>query len=366
MPADFWDAFERLRDADPCKQDPLFDPHLVRLLAPLRPDTCILTAVEAGEPVGFWPIHKRPGGWARPLGGPFSDWHAPIRKLGVEIAPHEFLKQCSLSGLTMHGFQPCANGPVSDGCERMAANMTDLSHGFEAYLEEQRKQFPKHFKKMRRMQRNAERDFSEVTYSIDDQDPAAFEWLLEKKRTQYVRTGRHDVLASDWSQGYLDALRHGATDTFGLKLCTMRFDGKLAAAELNMASSRVLHGWLTGFEAEYAYYSPGYMLQHAILELMEPEGLVVYDAGPELDYYKKYYANFVLPIDRGVMRSSASSASPARLFGSGWRAAEDSMPEKIGNLMGKTRRRMDQILLSETKFSRRAGGVMAALKGAAD
>ena len=51
-----------------------------------------------------------------------------------------------------------------------------------------------------------------------------------------------------------------------------------------------------------------------------------------------------------------------RLAGAGWRRLEGALPEAVGGLMSKSRRRFDQILLSETRLGGRIGGVLGALR----
>ncbi len=103
MPDDLWAAYTHLRNADVLKDNPQFDPHLVGLYASVRPDTRIVVALQADNPVAFWPMHIRPGYWARPLGGPFSDWHGPIIKPGVGLTDIEMLAGAGLGGMPVHG-----------------------------------------------------------------------------------------------------------------------------------------------------------------------------------------------------------------------------------------------------------------------
>jgi len=358
----FWQAFREMRDADPRYDDPFFDPEFARMIGNLREDTRIAVAFGAGltGPVAFWPLHVRSGGWARPIGGPFSDWHGPIVQLGLGVDPADMLKGAGLSGFTSFGMP----GHLSAGHieTRVGANMTDLSMGFDAFLESQRQKYPKHFKKIRRMQRNMDRDFADITYHIDDQSTEAFDWVMERKRQQYVRTGKHDVLGPDWAQTLMMRLRRHSSERLRARLSTLRFDGRIAAAEFNLQSDTVLHGWITAFDTEFHYYSPGYMLQHEILRRMPDLGLTTYDAGPGLDYYKKYYCNYQLAVDEGALRAAEGARVMPRVLPGTWRAAEAILPGAAARLMGKVRRRTDQIMLAETTLGGRARGFAAALK----
>ena len=143
---------------------------------------------------------------------------------------------------------------------------------------------------------------------------------------------------------------------------TLRIDGKIVAAEFNLCSDRVIHGWITGFDTEYSKYSPGYLLMHEILKQMDNMEQSIYDAGIGLDYYKKYYTNFQLPVDTGALRVQSPSGLP-RFMAEGWRLTEGSLPGVAGRLMGKVRRRTDQIMMSEMTMGGRLNGIAKALKG---
>ncbi len=361
MNADFWQAFHDIRNASSANDDPFFDPEFARLVGGLRSDTFIGVAFDAGkaEPIAFWPMHVRPGGWARPIGGPFSDWHGPVARVHDPVDPTEFLAAAGLSGFTAFGMP----GHLSWGHldERVGANMTDVSAGWEDYLAAQTKLYPKHFKKMRRMGRNMQRDHAEIQFEMDDTSREAFDWLIERKRAQFVRTGRHDVLGPEWARLLFERLRGFRSQRFSSRLMSLRLDGKIVAAEFNLCSDRIMHGWITGFDTDFAYYSPGYMLQHEILKEMQGMDQTIYDAGIGLDYYKKYYTNFQLPVDTGALRVQQKAGLP-RLMADGWRMTENSLPGAMGRLMGKVRRRTDQIVMSEMTLGGRISGIAKALK----
>lgn len=360
MSAELWQAFTDLRNADVRYDDPFFDPDFARLVGDVRADTRIGVATDGDDVVGVWPLHKRPGGWARPIGGPFSDWHAPVLSKDTTLTAQAFLEGLDFAGMTTFGLQPRAHGH-SLGMDRVGANMTDLSGGFDLFVEEQQKRWPKHFKKMRRLYRNVERDFSEMRFEYDNREDAAFDRLFELKRMQFARTGYHDVLKPDWAIKLLDRLRHFEGPRLRVRLVTLHYDDQHAASELNMQSDKVMHGWLTGFEQEMGSYSPGNMLVQEMLSHMCADNILTYDAGPGLDHYKRHYSNYQTPVDSGPLRGARGSFAPSRIAGRVWRWGENQMPAKVGGLMGRARRRMDQIALSETGLGGRASGVFGAL-----
>lgn len=360
MSHELWSSYAALRNANALYDDPFFDPDFARLVGEVREDTRIGVAFDKDETVGFWALHERPGMWARPIGGPFSDWHGPVLKQGASLTAERFLGGLGLAGMTCFGLMP-NHFDLQDGFTRAGANMTNLSMGWDAFMDDQQKRWPKHFKKMRRVFRNVDRDFSDVWFEWDDKSDACFNGLIQLKSDQFARTGFHNVLKPEWAQKLLDRLRHYEGPRLRTRLVSLYYDGKMASAELNLQSDKTMHGWLTVFDQAFGSYSPGNQIVQDVLEHMAAAGLNTYDAGPGLDHYKRHYANYHLPVDSGILRGKRGSFAPSRIAGRMWRSGEAFMPGKAGELMGRTRRRIDQIAIAETSTSARLSGVYNAL-----
>lgn len=347
MSEDLWEAFAALRDARSIYDDPFFDPVYARLVGGLRDDTRIAFAEEGGVPVGFWAMHRRPGAWARPIGGPFSDWHGPVLSESTDLTPAAFLRGVGLLGMSAFGWMP-QDAASETRLAISGANITDVGQDWSAFLEEQTRRWPKHFKKMRRIERNIERDFSEMEFRFDDRSDETFERLILLKQDQFRRTGRHDVLSPDWVRVLLEQLRVTQGPRFRLRLVSLYFDGQHAASELVLQSDKVMHGWITAFESEFSRYSPGNLLVQNMLETMSREGPSIYDAGPGMDHYKRHYSNYQLPTGSGVVRARELAIRPDRLLGQAWRSGEHYIPGRMAQVMTQARRRLDQICLAET------------------
>lgn len=357
MTEDLWQSFAELRDARAIYDDPFFDPLYARLIGELRDDTRIAVAEEGGVPVGFWPMHRRPGAWARPIGGPFSDWHGPVLAEGVQLCPRGFLRGVGLLGMSAFGWLP-QDADSECRLTLAGANMTAVGGDWEAFLDEQVRRWPKHFKKMRRLSRNIERDFSDMEFRFDDASDASFSRLMELKREQFARTGRHDVLAPLWVRALLERLRQVEGPRFRVRLMSLHLDGQHAASELVLQSDKVVHGWITAFEPEFAQFSPGNMVVQMMLERMANEdGPKIYDAGPGLDHYKRHYSNYQVPVGSGVVRARELAFRPDRLLGQAWRSGEAYIPGRVAGVMTQCRRRLDQICLSETDTIGRISGL---------
>ena len=356
-----WQIYAALRDARAIYDDPFFDPDFARLVGEVREDTRIGFASDRNGVFAVWPMHIRPGNWARPIGAPFSDWNGPILSADTALSAQEILAGFEVSGFTTQGFMPGSVAKTND-LKRVGANISDLSAGWDKYISIQQAHWPKHFKKMRRIYRKIERDLGDFTFVWRDTSDAAFETTLKWKREQFARTGYFDVLNAAWTRDLLDRLRGFEGPRLKARLSTLSFGDSLGAAEFNLQSDTILHGWITSFDQNYRSYSPGNILLQQLLEAMPQEGLTSYDAGPGHDHYKRHYANQQMPIESGVIIGDTQSLRPARLAGKVWRFGEQVMPGKASSIMARARRRMDQIAAVDTTLSGRANGFVNALQ----
>ncbi|MEL6781767.1 MAG: GNAT family N-acetyltransferase [Pseudomonadota bacterium] len=356
-----WAAFHGLRDASRAYDNPFFDPDLARILSEAREDVELIIA-EADDGIGaIWPVHVRPGGWVRPLTGPFSDWHGPVVGDGCELTARDLLEQAGLAGLTTGGLR-LQDGVVPDGLSTETVYVCDLSCGFETYDSAQRSSHAKHFKRLRRKRRQLEEEQGVSQFVLDNRDPEVMRQVIAMKRQQYQSTGRHDVLEPVWAQKMVDALWAGDFQRLGVRLSTLCIADRLVAAELNLVSKPVLHGWLVVYDRDFARYSPGMLVMMDILQAMTADGFTRYDLGAGDGHYKKYHANAHAEIGVGILRSRAGGVRPSRWLAEGWRALEAQSPERISEVMGKIRRRSDQILAAEPELPRRVRGFFGAAR----
>lgn len=353
-------AMTRLRDAHVRYDNPFFDPQFAAIVASVRGDVCVITAHRDTELVGFWPLHRRPDGWARPIGGPFSDWHGPVVAESIaELSPTSFLQGAGLRGLTAHGLQ------VSDSCEIggleiQGSGVACVPGKASDYLAIQQELYTKHTKNLRRAVRLIDKDFGGMTVTLDDRSDAAFDWLMAQKSQQFDATGKHNVLAPDWVGNMMQALRARTGPGLRGRLSTLRLDGKIAAAEFNLLSERVIHGWIVAYDPAMARYSVGHLMLQAIICGMEESGHTAYDLGPGNTAYKKYYESYQLPVGSVSLHTRVGG----RVMPAAWRYAETHAPARISGLMQKMRRRGDQIFGAELDTSGRLKGLFAALSGA--
>ena len=214
---------------------------------------------------------------------------------------------------------------------------------------------------MRRLARQGEKDFGVETVTFGRASAEDLAVLIRWKREQFLRTRRHDVLGAVWTRGLLEACAACEGDGFSGVMATLRYGGKLAAAEFGLRSGRVLHGWIAGYNPEFASCSPGLVLEERLLERAAATGISEAVLGTGEGHYKKYYASHYTPVDDGVVTASGMAGGARALAAGLLHAVEQGPFGPASKLAGRTRRRLDVILAVETRMSDQVRGVTRAL-----
>jgi len=356
-PAD-WQAIETLRAARAGHDSPFFDTRFVRAVARVRPDTVMGLAHSAGRLVAAWPLHVARDGWSRPAGAPFADWNGPLIDPASDLTPARLLDGLGLCGHTGSNMAVDPGAPALHR-ETTASLVTDLSAGGPATLDALARRHPRHFKKLRRLGRKLAADHGTVRISRAGPGSEMLGRLMEIKRAQLVRSGLHDVLAPAWVRALMESLHAGASETFGADLYVLEAGGTFVAAEFNLRSGPVMHGWLAGYDTRFAAYSPGHLLMMHLLPAIAQRGVAEYDAGTAEHGYKAYFSN------------GQRTGTSATLFAQSRRAAfqpvrttlhrlETAGPDTLARLIGRSRRRIDQICAAETSLGGRTRGALSA------
>lgn len=351
------DAWRILRAGDAACDNPFLAPEFALAVGALRADARVMIVTTPGGVELILPVQLSRSGLARPLGAPMCDVNGPIAtRDGAEMLARALAK----AGIGAYAFTGWAEPHMSRGVKlrtREGSAVADLRGGFAAWLETQRDLNPKHFKKMRRLARQGEKDFGPETVTFGPASPDDLATLIQWKRDQFLSTRRHDVLGAVWTRALLQICAAHTGREFSGVMATLRYGGKLAAAEFGLRSGGTLHGWIAGYDPAFASCSPGLVLEERLLEQAAAAGVRKAVLGTGETHYKKYYASFYTPVDDGVVMARGARALAAGLL----HAVERGPLGPASKLAGRTRRRMDVILAVETRMADQVRGITRAL-----
>ncbi|WP_199200441.1 GNAT family N-acetyltransferase [Alkalicaulis satelles] len=338
---------------------PLLHPDFACAVGRVREDVRFALYRDARGLAGVFAHHRRPGGFARPVGAAFSDVHAILTRPGLDVPASRLLQLAGLSRARFSAVHTGHDTPPDGMMSAGAAQACVLEGDPEALVERLRAAHPKRFKDLRRRLRRLEEDHGEIRLEAGA-DRSAFEQLITWKRAQYRQTGKHDVLAPRWAARLMTSLFDNRGGEVKGRLITFTAGGRLVAAEFGPEAQGCFHPWLAAYDPDMAGYSPGHLLVFQLVSQMGALGLTRYDMGPGHEDYKKYFANDLTPLHAGMARAPGLASSVRERAAGLVSSAASLGGERVSALAGRLHRRMDQIAAVETCARRRVMGITRA------
>ncbi|WP_423330294.1 GNAT family N-acetyltransferase [Brevundimonas sp. VNH65] len=349
-----------LQAADPLFASPLLSPWFAMAVGRVRDDASVSIFRRGDRTVGFFAHHRRPGGFGRPIGAPFADYHGLVSERGAFDASTDVV---GLAGLKVfrHGglVDPHGVFPVpADAVEAFSIDLTGTTP--DAYLEARRAASPKKFKNYRRLL-NRLRELGPLSLRADT-DLATFETLLRWKRDQFHRTGAQDVLRPAWATRLMrDLFEMRQGPMTGLML-TLRAGDRLVGGHFGVRQEidgrAVFHPWIASTDPDLAAFSPGNAFLDQAVRAMPELGLSIYDLGVGHDHYKRPFAASVRRVGAGLQPAVDGQGVLRRAAEQAWRIG----PLGRSGAVGKVRRRLDHIATIDTSIAGRMLGLVEAAK----
>ena len=250
------------------------------------------------------------------------------------------------------------NGPVYSAEPAWVAAVGDDGPGF---MQRKRAEHQTRFKGFAKRRRKAERERGALEIVMDDRDASAFDTIFALKRRQYRETGKHDVLAPRWVRALFERLKSRDAPDFGLRVCTLRLNGALAAGEVCLLGAATLHSWIVSYDPALSDYAPGMQLLQGVVEGAPQLGARRVDLATGHGSYKALFADPQGEFLEGAVCAAGFGGAIRRAAGGVWRAAETAPLGPVATAAGKLRRRSAQIASVETDLAGRARGFAFAL-----
>ncbi len=337
-------AWRRLRDANNAYRSPYFTYEFAQAVGEAVDDARILIGYDQGEPSAFLGVQGVIAGYARPIGGPLSDFHAPIYDHRRDFDFEAFMSGAGI-GVYAYRFAPASVGCMAASTDqRLGSHTIDLSEGAEAYEAERRASKPNLFKALPRKTRKLERELGELRFVLDDRSQDAFEIMVQWKSEQYVRTGHFNAFELAWPRAVLENIWRSDTPELKGLLSTLYAGDRLIAAHFGMVGGAVWHYWFPVYEFSLSKYSAGHVMMMQMVEACEAMGVNEIQLGAGDTRHKLEFANMQIPILWG-RASAPSMTSHAIKFAHGLESAFAKLPAaSIADAPGRLFRKLDRML----------------------
>lgn len=347
---DVWRVFQ---GQQPAFASPLMGPDFARAVGRVRDDAEVVTYHRGDEIIGFLALHRRPGGFARPLGAPFSDYHALITGPAPGMDGPQALTLAGIGAfrhiglVDPHGLFP----PVGTGPDAFAIETPD---GPEIHLEAMRAASPKKFKNWRRLSnRLAELGPLRFDQSRSRHDLDA---LLTWKSEQFGRTGLQDVLRPQWVRALMSDLFDTDTPQFRGLMLTLHAGDTLVGGHFGVFGQGTYHPWIASTNPSLAHLSPGNAFLDQAIRAMPRLGITTYDLGPGHDHYKQPWASIRKQVGVGLTLVEGQGRGLLTMGSTGWASGTDGAP------LAKVRRRLDHIAALDPTPAGRAVALVQAMR----
>lgn len=339
---------------------PLLHPDFARLVRRARNDARVALFHDMdGRLAAVLPHHRRPDGFARPIGAAFSDIHTLLAAPDFNLDLPEVLQAAGLKAarftalLETKGEAPLAARLPNPSLAAVLDGVTP-----QAFLDARRDEHPRKFKGLRRLRRKLEAEEGAVEIRLS-RDVKTLDALFAWKREQFRRCGRHDVLAPDWARLMMARLFNSASDVTGC-LVTFCVGGRVVAAEFGPRWEGVFHPWIAAYDPEWAKWSPGHLLVQELIGAMPRFGLTRYEIGTGHEDYKKYFASHATPLVSGFAHAPTLDGRMAALGRMLWAGAAGLGGAPVSRLATRIHGRLDHVAAAETRLSGRLAGVARA------
>jgi CelD/BcsL family acetyltransferase involved in cellulose biosynthesis len=287
-----WIALQQsnLELASPC-----FSPQFAMGLAEFVDDVRVGILRKEGKVAGFFPFRRGPYGMGKPLD--MCDYDGVICAPGLEWSPEQLLRACGLRSWDF-GHLLASQTPFAKFHRASTESpIIDLSHGYEAYVRENRAGGSEQIKKAGNLERRLEREVGPLRFEAQNTSPAILGQLMQWADEKRQRMRSED----DWTIKFLERLLGTSTDMFSGMLSVLYAGEQMVAAHFGMRSRHVWHYWLPAYSATFEKYSPGIILLLKMAQSAEALGLRVIDLGKGTQPYKQRLMNRAIPLAEGFV-----------------------------------------------------------------
>jgi CelD/BcsL family acetyltransferase involved in cellulose biosynthesis len=354
------DAWRALAHPGGVLTSPYLLPDFADLVDAERGDVRVVIAEKNARPVGYFAFHAPVGGIARPAGAPLSDYQGFAAAPGFRVETDALLRAMGAQALVYDNWAGPAPGRSRT---RAGSAVIDLSQGADVWRDRRRALFKDHFKKTTRRLAKAEREFGPARIVFGDPDGKRFNALRVMKGGQYRASGLYDVFGRGWTGRVFERVAQRSFGPLRGLTASLYFGERLAAVEMGVQAGGVYHSWIPAYDSRFASVSPGLLLLEGIIRESAIAGITSIDLGKGEQDYKKYYADYEIPLSAG--RALSPGLAGARV--AAWEIAEAAaavLPGRLGQAPARLRRRWAQSAAVAPKYAQRIALMAEAIAAA--
>lgn len=303
-------AWDRLAAAKPHLASPFMSAHYARALAEAGTDARVCIIRDEGEIAAFFPYFHANGlarmlGVAQRIGGELTDTFGLVAQDGFRTSTEELLRLAKINYLSFsHLDKAQLQYGLSGGQPRIGLR-TRVDPQVVPVIDSITTIGRHYLKESARRTRKLEEDIGPMrfAFNVEHERERVLEQLIERKRAQYKSSGAPDALKESWKRDTLARLLDYRFDNCQGVLSSLYAGDAWIASHFGIMGNGILHMWFPVYNQDYAKYSPGRLLLHAIIESSRAAGFNTIDRGEGDTPIKREIANEEYHLYRGTWQS---------------------------------------------------------------
>jgi CelD/BcsL family acetyltransferase involved in cellulose biosynthesis len=306
-------SWHKMQKATPALADPFLSPEYAMAVGRFRPQSRVAVLTDGQSAVGFFPFEERGLATGVPISGWLSACQGVVHEPDLEWDMGTLLRGCGLAAWYFDNLiaDQAAHWPQHVRTE--LAPVIDLKGGFDyARLREREKRF---CRELERKSRKLAREAGDLRLERDCADPGLLRLLMEWKSEQYQETQHVDRFAHPWVTDLLRALleeRH--CDLSGL-LSVLYAGDQPVSIQFGLRAGGILAGWFTGYNQEFASYSPGLIQLRMMAEELGEIGIDTLQMGKGAKHSARAFRTRDLEVGAGTVTTRSVLGLTHRLLG---------------------------------------------------
>ncbi|MCA3692263.1 GNAT family N-acetyltransferase [Aquidulcibacter sp.] len=291
---------------------PLVGPYFAQLIQKHRGDVQVAIATQDGRDVAFFAFHRVSHGYVRPVGAPFSDYQAVVSEPGVALDGTPFLAEAGIERMAVSGLMDPYGLFAGSVLEPVLGYRIGIKDGGAAKMERLRQANPKWAKNLRRLANKMDRELGPIRFITGDQDPVAFEAVLQLKIDQYHESGLTDVLRPAWVKAMMHDLFSRTDPAFGGCLITLYAGDYMVSGQFGVRQGGWFHPWIASSCPKAHPYSPGIVFLGQMIRYAETIGIDTIDLAQGHSHYKSQFSRNPVTVQSGQIGRRAIPATAIR------------------------------------------------------
>jgi CelD/BcsL family acetyltransferase involved in cellulose biosynthesis len=312
-------AWSMLVDRDGINRYAFMSPAYAEAVAAVDASAVVLVGYDAGKPVCFLPLQRRPD-WAgrfgayEPIGGVMTDYFGLVASPDMHIDIGAALRRAGLPVVAFTHLEAEQQQYGLVGVQPRVGLQTHIEAPVEEFWSRLRKTDKKFVSDTERRERKLTADHGAVSFELaSSSSQADLQALIELKRAQYQRTDKQQApLFERRNVDLLFRLLEEKSPQCTGMLSTLKIGDRMVAAHFGLRCHEVLHYWFPVYDPAYANYAPGRILFRHVLEAVAQQGVTLIDRGEGDTQAKRDFANREHQFYRGLWSAGGLGAMPAR------------------------------------------------------